>query len=94
MPPTNALPTGVSLTRTTPVFDQDSVPAGLMAAHRIAAGVWGRLIVHAGTLRFVFEDATDRPHEIGTGGALVIPPDRPHHIEIDGPVRFAVEFYR
>ncbi len=88
------LPRGLRLQRTTPVFDAHTTPAGLRNAHSIAAGVWGRLVVEDGSLGFAFDDT---PHEIRTvtaGGHQVIPPTRPHHVVIDGPVRFAVEFHR
>ena len=50
------MPDGLELVRTTDVFDQDSVPAGLLRAHRVADGVWGRLVVHSGAVTFVFDD--------------------------------------
>lgn len=80
--------------RTTEVFDNHSVPAGLLRAHRIADGVWGRLIVHTGSLRFVFEDASDQPLAVSAGRGVLIPPGRLHHLELDEPVTFAVEFHR
>jgi uncharacterized OsmC-like protein/tellurite resistance-related uncharacterized protein len=89
-----ALPDGLELVRTTEVFDNASVPAGLLRAHRVADGVWARLVVHAGAVRFVFEDEPDRPIIVATGGHVVIPPARRHHVELDGPARFAVEFHR
>ena len=88
------IPAGFALTRTTEVFDHDTVPAGLLRAHRVADGVWGRLVVLDGTVRFVFEDAPDDPIVVASGGAVAIPPGRLHHVELDGPARFAVEFYR
>ncbi len=88
------LPEGVELVRTTDVFDNDTAPAGLLRAHRVADGVWARLVVHAGTLRFAFEDQPDQPLTLETGDRVVIPPARPHHVELDGPVRFAIEFHR
>lgn len=88
-----ALPEGWVLVRTTDTFDAATVPAGLLRAHRVAEGVWGRLVVHAGQLDFVFEDQPAEPIAVGAGGTLVIPPGRPHHLVIDGSVRFAVEFY-
>lgn len=88
------LPEGLTLQRTTPVFDEHSTPARLLAAHSIAEGVWGRLVVEAGELGFVFEDAPDERRTILAGERQVIPPARPHHVEIGGPVRFAVEFHR
>lgn len=91
---TDQLPAGLELTRTTPTFDNGSVPQGLLAAHRVADGVWGRLIVHTGSVAFVFEDQPDTPIIVAAGGHIAIPPARPHHLELDEPATFAVEFYR
>lgn len=90
------LPTTSVLDRVTDEFDETTVPAGLLRAHRVASGVWGRLVVRHGSLRFVFEEDPDRPITVEAAGrpSVVIPPDVRHHVEIQGPVRFAVEFYR
>lgn len=90
----DGLPAGLRLARTTPTFDQDTVPPGLLATHRVADRVWGRLVVHTGALTFHFEDEPGRHRRVGAGQDLVIPPNRPHHLELDGPVTFAVEFHR
>ena len=37
------LPDGLEHVRTTDVFDNTTVPAGLLRAHRVADGVWGRV---------------------------------------------------
>lgn len=87
------LPPGLELARTTPVFDQDSVPGGLLAAHQVAEGVWGRLVVHTGSLSFVFEDTADQPTRLEAGDRMVIPPQQPHHLELQGEATFAVEFH-
>jgi tellurite resistance-related uncharacterized protein len=88
------IPDGFELTRTTDVFDNETAPAGLLRAHRVAAGVWGRLVVHSGTVGFVFEDEPDQLLSVGAGANVAIPPARPHHVVLDGPATFAVEFYR
>jgi tellurite resistance-related uncharacterized protein len=88
------LPAGLEHARTTPEFDEHTVPAGLLATHRVADGVWGRLVVRSGSLAFVFEDAPDGARSLAAGDAQVIPPGRPHHVAPTGPVRFAVEFHR
>ena len=88
------LPDGLELQRTTPTFDETSTPRGLRAAHAVADGVWCRLIVESGSLGFVFEDTLDEVHTVTAGQRQVIPPARRHHVVIDGPVRFAVEFHR
>lgn len=91
---TDELPAGLRHVRTTDVFDEATVPPGLLRAHRIAEGVWGRLVVHAGSLRFVFEDDTDGARTVGAGDSVVIPPATPHHVELEDGAAFAVEFHR
>jgi len=88
------LPEGLDLVRTTDVFDEANHPGGLLRAHRVADGVWGRLVVHSGALGFVFEDQSDRQLSVGAGESVVIPPARLHHVEFTGPVTFAIEFRR
>ncbi len=88
------LPDGLVLTRTTDVFDNHTVPAGLLRAHRAADGVWGRLVVHTGCLTFVFDDEPDQPIAVAAGETVAIPPARQHHLELDGPATFVVEFHR
>ena len=91
---TTNIPDGFVLVRTTDQFDNDSVPPGLLKAHRVASNVWGRLVVSDGAVRFVFEDDPDHPVTVAVGETVTIPPGRLHHVELDGPVVFAVEFYR
>ena len=88
------LPDGLQHVRTTDTFDQDHHPAGLRRAHRVADGVWARLVVHTGAVKFVFEDAPDAVIEAVAGASVVIPPGRLHHVDISGPVTFALEFHR
>lgn len=88
------LPDGLQLVRTTDVFDETTVPAGLRRAHRVADGVWGRLVVHTGSVVFVFDDDPDHPITVAAGEAVAIPPTRQHHVELTGPATFAVEFHR
>lgn len=94
MPDDLRLPSDAEFVRVSPEFDETSVPPGLLRAHRVAPGVWGRLVVRDGRLRFLFEDAATHPRMLIAGDAQVIPPDRLHHVEFDGPVRFVVEFHR
>ena len=88
------IPDGLEHVRTTDTFDNDTVPAGLRRAHRVADGVWGRLVVHTGTVTFVFDDEPEHPITVLAGGSVAIPPARQHHIELGEPATFAVEFHR
>lgn len=87
------LPSGLELARTTPEFTAESVPDGLLAAHQVAEGVWGRLIVRAGTVVFVVEESGDR-RTVASGRHQVIAPGVVHHVEPSDDARFAVEFHR
>ena len=91
--PAPGLPSGLVAYRRTPVFDQDTIPAGLRREHRTAPGIWGLITVLEGRLRF----RSLRPvHERGLepGAPMAVAPQQPHEVASDGPVRFFVEFYR
>lgn len=88
------LPPGLEHQRTTPEFDADTVPAGLLRAHRVADEVWGVVEVLAGSLTFVWEDRSSAPVALTAGDSLVIPPDMPHHVEPGPDARFHVSFHR
>jgi tellurite resistance-related uncharacterized protein len=87
------MPDALHSVRSTPIWDQDTMPAGLRRPHRIATATWGRLIVHEGRLRFVAAAAPAIEIELGAGVSQAIPPDVEHEVEPLGAVRFAVEFF-
>jgi tellurite resistance-related uncharacterized protein len=89
-----ALPDGVELVRITPTFDESSVPEGLRAAHQVADGVWGRLVVTSGSVGFTFDDRPELIRSVEVGEVQVIPPGRLHRLVVEGPVALAVEFHR
>lgn len=88
------LPDGLEHVRTTEVFDETTVPLGLLRAHRVANGVWGNLVVYTGTVTFVFDEDPDHPITACAGEPVAIPPARQHHLQLDQPTTFAVEFHR
>ena len=88
------MPTGLELARTTPEFTDATVPAALLAAHRVGPEVWGRLRVYAGRVRFVFEAEPSAAIELSAGEHVDIPPGEAHHVELQRDARFVVEFYR
>jgi tellurite resistance-related uncharacterized protein len=65
-----------------------------LRAHRVADGVWGRLVVFTGAVTFLFDDRPDEPIAVPAGATVAIPPARPHHLVLDVPSTFAVEFHR
>ena len=89
----SGLPAGVVAYRRTPIFDQDTIPAGLLREHRTASGVWGLITVVEGRLRFRSLDPVAAT-ALTPGTPMAVAPQQPHEVAPDGPVRFYVEFYR
>jgi len=78
--------------RSTPVFDEVTLPGALRREHRTRVGVWGVVRVLEGKLKLTYvEPAEERIVEPGSPGLLL--PDQPHFVEPIGKVRLQVEFY-
>ncbi len=86
------LPDDVVPYRTTKVFTEQSVPAGLLADHRTKAGVWARIEVLSGGLDYVAEDPAPVHQRLIPGVVGVVVPEHPHKVVMDGPVTFQVVF--
>jgi tellurite resistance-related uncharacterized protein len=76
-------------------FDEHDMPAGLRSAHDTKAGVWGELVVLAGTLRFFdLAQPEAEPLRLGVGRHGVIAPQALHRVEPEPGTRFFVVFHR
>ena len=75
-------------------FDERSVPKGLLGDHSTRSGVWGRLEVSRGELALVFDPPIAARVVVQASGWAAIPPQATHHVELMGPVRFRVRFFR
>lgn len=78
--------------RSTPVFDQDTLPAALRQRHATKAGVWGIVRVIEGKLRLTY---LDPPSEIlldPTHPGILLP-EQPHFVTPEGSVTLQVDFY-
>jgi tellurite methyltransferase len=87
------LPEGLRWVRTGAAWDERTMPAGLRRAHCVGAGTWGRIVVHAGRLRFVAATTPAIDVELKAGSKQAIPPEILHEVEPLGAVRFSVEFF-
>jgi tellurite resistance-related uncharacterized protein len=86
------LPPGLLAYRHT-LFDEKTIPAGLLREHRTRPGTWGVITIVEGRLRFRL---LDPPSEAGLSPRSpgIVAPEQPHEVAPDGPVKFFVEFYR
>ena len=77
----------------TPIFTEDSMPANLKKDHSTKAGVWAKIIVSAGRLRYRV-NALETDTELSCDKFGVVVPEVPHSVEPLGGVHFFVEFYK
>lgn len=78
--------------KSTPVFDQDTLPKGLRGEHRTKAGVWGIIRVLEGRVRY---HVIDPPAEtiLDPDHPGLVLPDQPHFVEPLEDMQLQVEFY-
>lgn len=74
-------------------FTDDAFPVGLRKNHTTKKGVWAKIVILEGSLRYVVDDLDGREYTLTPTQSGIIPPQTVHHIEPIGPVRFSVEFY-
>ena len=89
-----ALPDGLVPTRRTPTFTEDTIPAGLLRSHTTKPGVWGRIVVAEGRLRYTILEPVREQHVLGPDAPGIVEPEVPHEVAAEGAVRFWVEFLR
>lgn len=88
------LPPDAVAYRRTAEFSEATIPAALCRRHTTKPGVWGRIHVVAGSLRYRILEPTPVEHVLSSGQTGVIEPEVPHEVEPIGSVRFYVEFLR
>lgn len=90
------LPDHVVHYRSSPVFTDRTVPEALQRGHTTAAGVWGRITVLEGSLRYRITDPAVQAeqHILTPERHGVVEPRIEHEVEVIGPVRFQVDFHR
>ena len=86
------LPEGVKFSESTPILTDTTVPGHILGRHAAPAGKCGLLVVLRGNLQLVWEDTgvvldADPEHPV------FIFPDRYHHVQMDGPSEFRIDFY-
>jgi len=86
------LPNGLRLVRSSPEWDEHTIPAGLRRTHRLAAGTWGRIEVRDGQLRFTARTEPPLDLVLGHGSTQAIPPEIEHDVQPLGTVRFSIQF--
>ena len=77
--------------RSTPIFDQYTLPAALRRRHDTKEGVWGVIRVLEGELRLTILDPASEGVLTPDNPGLVLP-KQPHFVTPTGPVKMQVDF--
>ena len=88
------LPDDLRPYKRTAVFGAESVPVGLTSSHSTKPGVWAKIRVLAGHLRYVVAAPINRTFLLDSEHVGIIAPEVVHSVQPEGTVRFYVEFYR
>jgi tellurite resistance-related uncharacterized protein len=89
-----SLPPDVVAYQRTREFTESTVPAGLTRRHTTKPGVWGRICVVEGVLRYRILEPQIEEHLLAPEQDGVVEPESPHEVECLGATRFYVEFLR
>lgn len=89
-----ALPPDAVPYQRTREFSETTVPASLRKSHTTKRGVWGRICVEAGALRYRILAPAEEEHVLSPARIGIVEPEVPHEVEPLGEVRFYVEFLR
>jgi tellurite resistance-related uncharacterized protein len=87
------LPDEAAVYARTDEFTETTIPTKLRKDHATKPGVWGRIVVGAGRLRYDVPSAS-RTFELAPGTDGIVLPEVLHHVVPIGTVRFHVEFLR
>ena len=91
--PPSTPPKGFAPYKRTRTFDEGDIPAALLNEHKTKAGVWARIHVESGVLRYR-QAAPPVDVAIAAGETLAAAPELPHQVAPEGLVTFYVEFWR
>jgi tellurite resistance-related uncharacterized protein len=78
--------------RSTPIFDETSLPAALLNEHSLKAGTWGRICLIEGQVKLTYCD----PHAVVTLSPErpgLIQPQQAHFVEPLGAIKMRIDFY-
>lgn len=86
------LPENAKFSVSTPVLTDTTVPRQILGKHMTPKGKCGLLVVLKGNLQLVWED-TGVVHDADPEHPVLLYPERYHHIQMDGPSEFRIDFY-
>ncbi|TNE95657.1 MAG: DUF1971 domain-containing protein [Deltaproteobacteria bacterium] len=88
------LPPNISPYKRTDVFDETTIPKGLLSNHSTKEGVWGKINIVEGRLLYRIEAEEVEEVELSIDRFGVVEPQVLHSVAPIGRVKFFVEFLK
>ncbi len=88
------LPDGLVHFKSSPEFDENTVPKGLLKSHTTKAGAWAKIVILEGSLDYVISEPEEETITLTPNQPGVIEPTISHAVKPNSDVRFCIEFYR
>ena len=91
-----SLPDNLKMYKQTKIFDQNSIPKGLLKDHSTMEGVWGRICILEGKLLYTIQSNPIEEIELSCEKYGVVEAQVLHFVSPirDVKVKFYVEFYK
>tara|TARA_R110002072_G_scaffold534_6_gene3999 strand:+ start:174026 stop:174301 length:276 start_codon:yes stop_codon:yes gene_type:complete len=88
------LPKNVEVYKKTNVFDENSIPKGILNDHSTKPNVWGKINIVEGKLLYVVQSNPVEKVELSVEKFGVVEPEVRHYVKPLGKVKFFVEFLK
>lgn len=88
------LPSDVVPYKRTPIFDEQSVPKGLLNEHQTKESVWGKIVILDGKLQYTINEPEKESIILDPDNVGIVEPTIRHEVKPLGKVRFFVEFHK
>lgn len=88
------LPENLSEFKRTPEFNEATLPQGLQSRHTTPTGTWAKITILEGKLTYRILEPEVEENELSVTQPGVIEPLVLHEVNIIGPVRGYIGFYR
>jgi tellurite methyltransferase len=88
------IPDGYAPYRRTPLFTNESIPQGLRSRHTTKKGVWGKIHIQSGSLRYRIHEPYHTDIILDCDRPGIVLPEVEHEVEPIDNVEFFVEFWK
>lgn len=88
------IPNGFTKYKQSKIFNEKTIPQGLLKNHQTLEGVWGEITILSGEIIYVIQSNTKERIKLNSETLGIIEPKAPHYLIPMGNVKFFIAFYK